>query len=164
MKLSIFKNIILASVMVSTVLVTGCSQTVSDIDNSSETEKVSKQLAMLTSSPDFKQTTIDEIKYITTFSSWTEAAETLGLDLAPCANDNHVVNYNVLPNYSILQTEYGMGSGTFDGDQLNDILGFDVVGGTLDDSQSDDFFSLNTEWLASFQTAITAISLMALKV
>lgn len=61
-----FKLGTIACVLLSAVLITGCNQTVSDIDNSSETENVSKQLAMLTSSPDFKQTTIDEVKYITT--------------------------------------------------------------------------------------------------
>lgn len=140
MKLKKIRLSTLACVLVSTFLISGCSQTVSDIDNSSENENVSKQLLLLNKSPDFKQTTIDEIKYITTFSSWTEASEILGLDLAPCANDNHSVNYNVLPNYSILQTDLGASNGTLDDDQSNDILqsDFEVISGTLDDDQFSD--------------------------
>lgn len=115
MKINVLRNIILASMLASTALVTGCSQTVTGNDNELlNGEQISEKLAMMSAVPNFKQTALDEIEYVTTFSSWAEASETLGLDLAPCSEDDHAVNYNVLPNYSILQTEFGVGVDTFD--------------------------------------------------
>lgn len=107
MKFRILKLSALACVLASAALITGCSQTAPEDERSSSKNKnTSAQFMMLNTQPEFKQTTLDEIKYVTTFSSWAEASEKLGVDLAPCAEDKHSVNYNVLPNYSILQTNF----------------------------------------------------------
>jgi len=133
MKFRILKLSALACVLASAALITGCSQTASD-DERSPSENNSAQFMMLNTQPDFKQTTLDEIKYVTTFSSWAEASEKLGVDLAPCTEDKHSINYNVLPNYNILQTSFNLGNTTPDNDQSEGILQTDggLIGDTSD--------------------------------
>lgn len=123
----------LAGVLAAVVLVTGCGNTVLENKSSSlENKGFPGQLAMLKSSPNFKQTALDEIKYVTTFSSWADASKPLGLDLASCAEDDHSINYNMLPNYSILQTDYGVGSDTLD-DRLSESI-LQTDGGLTEDA------------------------------
>lgn len=134
MKFNQLKNIFVVGVLVSTLLVTGCTQTVSGgNDTVLNSRDIPEQLELMSASPNFKQTTVDEIEYVTTFSSWAEASETLGLDLAPCADDDHSVSYNVLPNYSILQSEYGVGCDTFEFVQPDG----ELIGEGLDCNQTD---------------------------
>lgn len=135
MKFRMLKFSFIGCVLASAALITGCSQTAPEDERSSSKNKnTSAQFMMLNTQPEFKQTTLDEIKYVTTFSSWAEASEKLGVDLAPCGEDKHAVNYHVLPNYSILQTSFDLGNITPDNDQPDGILQADggLIGDTSD--------------------------------
>lgn len=102
-----YKKLTPIAAAVASCLVIGTTTVFATSAKNESPEKLSPTNAV----PKFEQTELGEIEYVKTFSSWSEAAEKLGLSLAPCMTDPHgAAYYNRLPNYSILQSALGEGT------------------------------------------------------